>query len=45
MLTERGRDSEVRRGLEEGADAYISKPFATQELIARVHALIAAARA
>jgi DNA-binding response OmpR family regulator len=44
MLTARGRDSEVRRGLEEGADAYISKPFATRELIATVHDLIAAER-
>lgn len=33
MLTARGRESEVGKGLELGANAYLTKPFATRELI------------
>ena len=33
MLTARGRDAEVREGLALGADAYVTKPFATRELL------------
>ena len=33
MLTARGRDSEVARGMAAGADAYMTKPFATRELV------------
>ena len=40
MLTARGRESEVTRGLSVGADAYVTKPFATRELIAKVHELL-----
>ena len=44
MLTARGRESEVQRGLSEGADAYLTKPFGTQELVAIVDKLMAGTR-
>ena len=40
MLTAKGRDTEVSKGLALGADVYMTKPFATKELIAKVKALI-----
>ena len=40
MLTARGRESEVKRGFSVGADAYVTKPFATRELIAKVQELL-----
>ena len=40
MLTVRGEDTDVARGLELGADDYITKPFSHIELIARVHAVM-----
>ena len=40
MLTAKGRDTEVSKGLALGADVYMTKPFATKELIAQVKALI-----
>ncbi len=39
LLTARGALSERVEGLNAGADDYLSKPFALEELIARVHAL------
>ena len=33
MLTARGRDSERDKGLALGADAYVTKPFSTRELM------------
>lgn len=41
MLTARGRDSEIRKGLDYGADAYMTKPFATRELLGMVAELLA----
>ncbi|HWS11845.1 MAG TPA: response regulator [Rhodocyclaceae bacterium] len=35
MLTAKGRDTEVAKGLALGADAYMTKPFATKELVAQ----------
>jgi len=40
MLTVRGEDTDVARGLELGADDYIVKPFSHIELIARVQAVL-----
>ncbi len=40
MLTARGREADIVRGLGLGADDYIVKPFGTAELIARVQALL-----
>jgi DNA-binding response OmpR family regulator len=40
MLTAKGRDTEMLKGLALGADAYITKPFATKELVARVKQLL-----
>ncbi len=40
MLTVRGEDTDVAKGLELGADDYITKPFSHIELIARVQAVL-----
>ena len=40
MLTGEGRDEEKVRGLEMGADDYITKPFSVNELAARVKAVL-----
>ena len=41
MLTAKGRETEVAKGLALGADAYITKPFATRELLDTVKRLLA----
>ncbi|MCB1763195.1 MAG: response regulator [Gammaproteobacteria bacterium] len=40
MLTAKGREAEVEKGLSLGADAYIPKPFSTSELVSRVKSLL-----
>jgi two-component system OmpR family response regulator len=45
MVTALGDDSDRIVGLEIGADDYVSKPFNTRELIARIRALLRRARA
>ena len=40
MLTVRSEDTDIARGLELGADDYITKPFSHIELIARVQAVM-----
>jgi two-component system response regulator RegX3 len=39
MLTARGAEDDKVRGLTEGADDYVTKPFSARELLARVRAL------
>ena len=40
MLTARGEESDRIRGLDTGADDYVTKPFSTTELLARVRAVL-----
>ncbi|MSQ66782.1 MAG: phosphate regulon transcriptional regulatory protein PhoB [Gammaproteobacteria bacterium] len=40
MLTARAEEPEKIKGLDSGADDYITKPFSTRELLARVRALL-----
>lgn len=40
MLTARSEESDRIRGLETGADDYLTKPFSTDELVARIRAVL-----
>ena len=40
IITAKGAEEDKVRGLESGADDYITKPFSTRELIARIRAVI-----
>ena len=40
MLTARGQEDDIVRGLEAGADDYVTKPFSIRELLARVRAFL-----
>ena len=40
MLSAKGREGEVQRGIDVGADLYVTKPFSTRELMGRVRALL-----
>ena len=40
MLTAKGEETDKIRGLETGADDYMTKPFSPKELIARVKAIL-----
>ncbi len=44
LLTARGEEGDKLRGLEAGADDYVTKPFSPSELVARVRALLRRAR-
>jgi len=45
MLSAKGRDAEVVKGVAMGADLYVTKPFSTRELMARVDGLLGPAPA
>lgn len=40
MLTARGEEDDKVRGLESGADDYVTKPFSTRELLARIRTVL-----
>jgi DNA-binding response OmpR family regulator len=40
MLTAKGRETDVARGLGVGVDAYVTKPFSTRELVAKVRDML-----
>jgi len=40
MLSAKGRETEVSKGMATGADAYVTKPFSTRELVSRVATLL-----
>ena len=41
MLSAKGRDVEVSKGVSLGADLYVTKPFSNAELVAQIYALLA----
>lgn len=43
MLTAKGRETEVAKGLAIGADAYVTKPFSTKDLVTKVKAMLGTA--
>jgi DNA-binding response OmpR family regulator len=40
MLSAKGRDAEVNKGMAIGADVYVTKPFSTRDLMARISTLL-----
>ena len=40
MLSAKGRETEVSKGLSMGADLYVTKPFSTRELMAKIKGLL-----
>jgi DNA-binding response OmpR family regulator len=42
MLSAKGRDAEVSKGMAMGADLYVTKPFSTRELMAQIKNLLGA---
>jgi len=44
MLTAKGRDVEIEKGLAMGADTYVTKPFSTAELVTRVAEMLEGGR-
>ena len=40
MLSAKGRDAEVSKGLATGADLYVTKPFSTRDLIGKINNLL-----
>ena len=44
MLSAKGRESEVNKGLAMGADLYVTKPFSTRDLMAKIKGLLQPAK-
>jgi two-component system alkaline phosphatase synthesis response regulator PhoP len=44
MLTAKGRETDLAKGLALGANAYMTKPFSTKELVGRVREMLEPAR-
>ncbi len=42
MLTAKGRETDIVKGLAMGADAYMTKPFSTRELVHKVREMLEA---
>jgi DNA-binding response OmpR family regulator len=40
ILSAKGRDAEVSKGLSLGADIYVTKPFSTRDLMSKIDALL-----
>ena len=40
MLTAKGRETDVAKGMALGANAYVTKPFSTRELVAKVRSML-----
>ena len=40
LLTAKGRDVDVEKGMAMGADAYVTKPFATRDLVAQIKSML-----
>ena len=40
ILSAKGREAEVSKGMSLGADLYVTKPFSNQDLIARINELL-----
>ena len=40
MLSAKGREAEVNKGLSLGADLYVTKPFSNKELVAKIQELL-----
>jgi DNA-binding response OmpR family regulator len=40
MLSAKGRDAEVNKGLAIGADLYVTKPFSTRDLMTKINGLL-----
>jgi DNA-binding response OmpR family regulator len=40
MLTAKGRDVERDRGMALGADAYVTKPFSTRDLVVKIKRML-----
>lgn len=40
MLSAKGREVEIAKGLALGADAYVTKPFSTRDLVARIRSIL-----
>ena len=44
MITAKGRETDLAKGLALGANAYMTKPFSTKELVSRVRGMLEPAR-